>query len=210
MSERSIRDSARPIETAIGRFWADPGRLSFNAVFNRPWYEVTLSADLSARLDEAVWYAVESAEWRLRAAGIDELCNLTGSLTRKADAIVSGLLAKQESVRCASWGAIDGVRLSRIVLSRLESMEPSKLLIFEVLMAVDQMAEKLADQAWRDRLIALVRKIEGRRSRSGTVRWKIGETLYSHLHFDLDPDEGSVDAAYWSRYRARARQRQSG
>jgi hypothetical protein len=195
------RRPAKPLDVALSEFATRRDFRSFRAVVDRRWYEEEMSPGLSRDLEAAIWCAAESSDWRLRAAGIDELHSITGQLARKADTIVAGLQARQKSVRCSAEWAVEGLRLARLVLVRLEKSPPAGLLTFELLMAVDHMAGYLTSPPDHQRLTALVRRLEGQPRIPGLVQWKIGESLHSDLHFGLEPDDESIDADHWREYR---------
>lgn len=181
------------IEHALQQFLRSPTHRSFRPVLDDWWRADTLPPDLGRRMCEAVFQAAESPDWRLARVGIPEMGSIAGGLKRKADIIARGLLSKYESVRIASWGAIlchrYGLRLSRMVLSRLEAKPTAELMVWEVLMAVDQMAEYLTSERDRRRLVQFVKRLEQHGTRSYLVEWKIEETLYSDLHLNQPRDQ---------------------
>ena len=181
------------IEHALEQFLRSPSYRSFRPILDYWGRAHTLPPDLGHRMCDAVFQAAESPDWRLARVGIPEMGSIAGGLKRKADIIARGLLSKCESVRVASWGAITcsrhGLRLSRMVLSRLEAKPTPELMLWEVLMAVDQMADHLTARRDRQRLVHFVKRLEAHGTRSYLVEWKIEETLYSHLHLNQPREE---------------------
>jgi len=145
-----------------------------------------IPSDLGKRLAEAVLSAAESADCRLAAAGISDVGDFVrGRLRRKADIITRGLLSKYKAVRIASWIAVrEGPRLCRLLLSRLEAKPINEVMVWEVLMAVDQMADYLTSPKDRERLVRFVKKMEVQGTRSPYLAYKIDDTLYCDLHLD--------------------------
>ena len=181
------------LERTLNTFLAKQDHHSFVSLLRAQRLAREVPAQLDRRVCDAVFLAAQSSDWRLAAEAIDEFRDIVGALKRTADVLARGLLSKYKSVRIASWGAIlcrrYGLRLSRMVLSRLEAKPTAELMVWEVLMAVDQMADYLTSERDRKRLVQFVKRLEAHGTRSYLVEWKIEETLYSDLHLNQPRDQ---------------------
>ena len=173
------------LEEALNAFHIKRDRRAFTRMIARVARLDPIPRDLSRALDEAILLAGELPDWRLRCAALDELGSVPGHLTRKAGIVVDSLLSPYPSVRERAWFPLGGLRLCRALLRRLEARPPADLLRFEVLMAVDQMADRLTAPRDRQRLIGFVKRLQAQPVRSPSVRWKIADTLHSELHLSL-------------------------
>jgi hypothetical protein len=194
----------RPLDVVLREFWARRDYRSFRALSWSMWPKERLTPEMRRDCSAAIWCAAESDDWRLRAKGISALDFIPRHLARRADVIVAGLQARQKSVRSSACWEIGGLRLTRLVLARLERTPPGRLLNFDVLMAVGYcMTETLVAPRDDERLVAFVRGLERQPRIPGLVAWAIGQALYCDCprHLDLEPDDDSIDADYWREYR---------
>ena len=179
---------------AIEEFLVERNLGAYNKILKRwtdcndhddPWQRM-----LAPLLSDAILLACASDNARLRAAGIGDLSYVPNHRRKKTDIVLENLFAKQESVRqAAAFAVMMDKAVALAVLARLEKLEPHRLLNFELICSIDCLAEEL-NPAGRERVIRLLKRLEEVKhtSRSGYVRWKIEESLYSQLHLGLQPE----------------------
>jgi len=152
--------------------------------------------DLEADLRDAVLLAAESPDWRVAAQAIPDMeLDARRALARRADIVASGLVSRYESVRQSSWPAVDGLRLARLVLDRLEARPIREVMVWEVLMAVDNMLRYLIGAKDRDRVARFVKRMESlvgqlpRGKRSSLLAWKIDQTMHAERFLNMPREE---------------------
>lgn len=143
-----------------------------------------LSERIWQKFDNAVLIASKSYNTKLAKEAILDLRLVKRRDKKVADAILRGLMSSSRALRQAAWAAVSNRTQAMNLLSHLEQINTKQLMVWEVLMAIDWMANYLRGKRYRERLVKLVRRLEQTPTRSRSLRWKIEDTLYAPMHLN--------------------------